>query len=107
MQIGKAQGVAILILGLLLLTGGILVLISVPSWGNWIANYPKQIAAIPAPAQAVPIVQGMSGVFGPLLEQVGGYIHVVGYFIGSLLTIVSLCVITAGAMVIRTVKGQK
>ncbi len=107
MKIGKAQGVGILILGLLLLAGGILVLVSVPSWGNWIANYPKQIAGISAPPQAAPIVQGMSGVFGPLLEQVGGYIRVVGYFVGSILTIVSLCIITAGATVIRTVRVQK
>lgn len=107
MQIGKAQGVAILILGLLLLAAGILVLVSVPSWGNWIANYPKQIASIPAPPEAAPIVQGMGGVFGPLLEHVGGYIHVAGYFIGSILTIISLCVITVGAMIIRTVKSQK
>jgi len=105
MKLGKTQGIAILILGLVLLTGGILVLVSVPSWGNWIAGYPGQIAATPLPPQAAPIIQGMGGIFGPLLEQVGGYISVVGYFVGSLLTIVSLGVTAAGALVIRTVKG--
>lgn len=106
MKLGKAQGVAILILGLVLLTGGVLVLVSVPSWGNWIADYPEQIAATPLPPQAAPIVQGMGGVMGPLLEEVGGYISVVGYFVGSLLTIVSLGVTGAGALVIRMVRGQ-
>jgi hypothetical protein len=104
MKVGKGQGTAILILGVILLAGGILVLVSVPSWGNWIANYPVKVATMSFPPQAAPIVQGMGGVFGPLLQQVGGYIRAAGYFIGSLLTIISICVCIAGTMVIRTTK---
>lgn len=71
MKIGKEQGIAILVFGLILLTAGILVLVAVPSWGEWIASYPEKIASSTSlPAQAAPIVQGMSGIFGPLLEQV-------------------------------------
>jgi len=106
MKVGKEQGMAILILGLILLAGGILVLVSVPSWGNWIANYPAKIATMSFPPQAAPIVQGMAGVFGPLLQQAGGYVRMVGYFIGSLLTIISIGVSIAGTMVIRTTKTQ-
>lgn len=101
MSIGKRQGVAILIFGLILLTAGILVLIAVPSWGGWIADYPAKIASMSLPPQAAPIVQGMGAIFGPLFKQVGGYIKTVGYFIGSLLTIISIGVTTAGAMVVR------
>ena len=43
----------------------------------------------------------MRGTFGPLLEQVGGYVQKVGYFLGSLLTIVSLGPIGIGVMLIR------
>ncbi len=95
----KPQGIAALNFGLILLTAGVLVLTTVPSWGNWIADYPQQLASMQAPPEAAPVMQGMRGVFGPLLEQVGGYIRIVGYFVGSLLTIVSLGPI--GIMIIR------
>ncbi len=106
MKIGRSQGVAILILGLVLLTGGILVLISVPSWGGWISGYPEQIAAAPFPPEAASIAQGIVGVLGPLLEQVGGYVRIAGYFVGSLLTIISLGVTAAGIMLTRTATSQ-
>lgn len=102
MKVGKKQGIAIVVFGLILLTAGILVLVAVPSWGKWIADYPAKVASMSLPPQAAPLVQGMSGIFGPLLKQVGGYIKTVGYFIGSLLTIISLGVTTAGAMVIKS-----
>ena len=102
MNIGKSQGVMVLLLGLLLLTGGILVLITVPSWGNWISDYPTQVMQQQTPAQAAPIVQAMIGiVFGPLLEQVGGYVEIAGYFVGSLLTLIALAVSSVGTMIIR------
>ena len=101
MRVGKPQGIAALIFGLILLTAGVLVLTTVPSWGNWIADYPQQLASMQAPPEAAPVMQGMRGVFGPLLEQVGGYIRIVGYFVGSLLTIVSLGPIGIGIMIIR------
>jgi len=99
MAIGKKQGIGILIFGLLLLTGGILVLITVPSWGDWIMDYPAMVLQKQVPAQAAPTVQAMiSFVFGPLLEQVGEYIRIAGYFVGSLLTLVALVVTSAGTM---------
>ncbi len=101
MRVGKPQGIAALIFGLILLTAGVLVLTTVPGWGNWIAEYPQQLAEMQAPPEAAPVMQGMRGVFGPLLEQVGGYIRIVGYFVGSLLTIVSLGPIGIGIMIIR------
>lgn len=101
MKIGKRQGLAVLILGLILLAGGILVLVYVPSWGHWIASYPGQVAQMQLPPQAAPIAQGIGGVFGPLLDQVGGYIRIAGYFVGSLLTIISLVITVAGAMIIK------
>ena len=102
MKIGKSQGVMVLILGLLLLTGGILVLVTVPSWGNWISDYPGQVMQQQIPAQAAPIVQAMLGiVFGPLLEQVGEYVEIAGYFVGSLLTIIALAISSVGTMIVR------
>ena len=99
MAIGKKQGIGILIFGLLLLTGGILVLVTVPSWGDWIMGYPAQVLQQQVPPQAAAIVQGMIGiVFGPLLEQVGEYIRTAGYFVGSLLTLIALVITSAGTM---------
>ncbi len=101
MKVGKPQGIAAVVFGLILLTGGALVLINVPSWGRWIADYPQQLASVQVPPEAAPIVQGMRGVFGPLLEQVGGYIQKIGYFVGTLLTIVSLGPIGIGFKLIK------
>jgi hypothetical protein len=104
MVIGKKQGIGLLILGLLLLTGAILVLVTVPSWGNWIADYPAQAAQVAqaeAPAQALPMVQAIINiVLGPIIHQVGQYLYIVGYFVGSLLALISLGVCTAGSMVV-------
>jgi hypothetical protein len=101
MKIGRPQGVMILVLGLLFLTGGILVLVTVPSWGNWISDYPAQVASKDVPAQAAPVVQAVSGiVLGPLIHRVGGYIRIAGYFGGSLLTIIALVASSVGAMII-------
>ena len=102
MKIGKSQGVLVLIMGLLLLTGGILVLLTVPSWGDWIKDYPGQVMQQQIPAQALPTVQAMIGiVFGPLLEQVGGYLKIAGYFVGSLLTLIALAISSVGSVIIR------
>ena len=99
MVIGKKQGIGILVFGLLLLTAGILVLVTVPAWGDWIMGYPAQVLQQPVPEQAAPIVQAMIGiVFGPLLVQVGEYIRTAGYFIGSLLVLIALVVSSAGTM---------
>ena len=48
------------------------------------------------------MVATIGGVFGPLLEQVGGYVQVAGYFVGSLLTLISLGATTAGITIIRS-----
>ena len=101
MRVGKPPGIAAVAFGLILLTGGILVLVTVPSWGSWIADYPQQLANAQVPPEGAAVVQGMRGAFGPLLEQVGGYIQKIGYFVGSLLTIVSLGPIGIGVMLIK------
>lgn len=106
MKLGRPQGIAVLVLGILLLAGGILILVSVPSWGGWIADYPKQVAQMPLPPQVAPVAQGIAGVFGPLLQQIGGYIRTVGYFAGSLLTVISLVITAAGAMVTKGAAKQ-
>jgi hypothetical protein len=107
MKIGKSQGVLIMILGIMLLTAGILVLVTVPSWGNWIAAYPATVLQKQIPEQATATVQAMLGiVFGPLLEQVGGYIKIAGYFGGSLLSIIAL-VITSVGTVLTTKRDVK
>ncbi len=99
MALGKKQGIGILIFGLLLLSGGILVLITVPSWGDWIAGYPQEVLQKQIPAQAAPTVQAILGIiFGPLLNQIGEYIRIAGYFGGSLLSLIALAITSAGTM---------
>jgi hypothetical protein len=102
MKIGKPQGVMVLILGLMLLTASILVLVTVPSWGDWISGYPAQVLQKEIPSQAAPVVQAVLGiVLGPFIHQVGGYIKTAGYFGGSLLALMALTVSSAGTMIIR------
>jgi hypothetical protein len=104
MEMGKGQGFAILIIGLLMLTGAILVYVSLPDWGNYIASYPTAIAAsIPAEAQEeMASVSGMLQLVSPLLSHVGGYIQKIGYFIGSLLALISLAISVIGLRIIRS-----
>jgi hypothetical protein len=105
MVIGKKQGIVILIFGLCILTAGILVIITVPSWGNWVADYPAQAAQIAqtqAPAQAAPVIQAIINiVLGPIIHQVGQYVQTVGYFVGSLIILISLVICTVGTSIIR------
>lgn len=100
MTIGRPQGIAVLIFGLILFAYGVLVLIFVTGWGRWIGEYPQQLAGISVPPEAAPVVQGMRGVFGPLLVQVGGYMEIMGYFAGALMTLVSLGPIGVGAKLV-------
>ena len=101
MEADKLRGVGVSCFGLILLTCAILVLIFVPSWGRWVAAYPAQIAELPFPPEAAPMVAGITALIGPLLEQIGGYIQVVGYFIGSLLTLIALGVTSIGVVFAR------
>ena len=78
-----------------------MVLIFVTGWGRWIADYPQQLANLSVPPEAAPVVQGMRGVFGPILQQVGGYMEIAGYFAGALMTLVSLGPISVGAKLVR------
>jgi len=107
MKLGKAPGIAMTTMGLIILSGGILVLICVPSWGEWIADYPAQAALKPCPPEATATKQAVIGVLGPLLEQIGdNYMKAAGYFVGSLMTIVSLALTSAGVIVIKKTSGQ-
>jgi hypothetical protein len=105
MKIGKAQGVMILLAGLVLLTAAILVLVTLPSWGNWVGDYPAQATqniAQNAPEQARPVAQSvLSFVLGPVFEQVGGYMKIAGYFVGSLMLLGAISASAAGTMIIR------
>jgi hypothetical protein len=106
MKLGKPQGMAIMTLGLLLLTGGILVLVYVPSWGHWIGTYPERLAQAQVPPEATGVVKGIKGGLGPLITQIGdNYVRTAGYFIGSLLTIVSFVAISVGTMVLKNAKN--
>ena len=100
MSIGRPQGVAVLIFGLILFTYGVLVLIFVTGWGRWIADYPQVLANLSVPPEAAPVVKGMRGVFGPLLVQVGGYMEIMGYCAGALMTLISLGPIGVGAKLV-------
>jgi hypothetical protein len=107
MKLGKPQGIAIMTLGLLLLAAAILVLVYVPSWGHWIGTYPERLAQAQVPAEAAGVVKGIKGGLGPLITQIGdNYVRTAGYFIGSLLTIVSFAITSVGAMVTKNAKGQ-
>ncbi len=102
MQVGRAPGVAGVLLGLLIMSVGILVLAVLPGWGGWIHDYPASVLAGPLPPEAAPMVQALIRVvLGPLIAQVGSYIQLVGYFLGSLLVVLSLFPLGAGVAVLR------
>jgi hypothetical protein len=90
-MINKKTGFPILFMGLVLLTAGILVLVYVPQWGDWIGSYPQTVLQKQLPAEAQALVKGMMQFsLGPLIQQIGGYLRIGGYFIGSLITLISL-----------------
>ena len=102
MKIGRPQGFGIMFMGLVLLTAAILVLVTLPNWGKFVAAYPGTIDPSGLPLQAQPVAGAVGTVFGPLLHQVGGYVQTIGYFVGTLLTIISLAVTGAGITVVRS-----
>jgi hypothetical protein len=102
MRIGRAPGIAALVLGLLILSVGIVVVAVVPSWGGWLHDYPQRVLEGPLPPESAPMVQGLINVvFGPLIAQVGEWVQLVGYFAGSVLIVLSLFPLGAGLAVLR------
>ena len=93
--------------GLIILAAGITVIVVVPSWGNWVADYPASVNPAALPPEAAPMIRGWLTLFGPLLEQVGGYIQAAGYFVGSLITLLSLVPIGVGTALLREAGREK
>ncbi|MCM8748962.1 hypothetical protein NET02_07395 [Thermomicrobiaceae bacterium CFH 74404] len=52
MRFGRAPGFVALTYGLILLAAGITVLLVVPSWGNWLADYPASVNPATLPPEA-------------------------------------------------------
>jgi hypothetical protein len=92
----KKAGIPILSIGLILLCTGILVLIFIPQWGDWIDNYPQSVLQKQLPAEAQSVKGIMQFALGPLIQQIGGYLQIAGYYIGSLITLISLGLTTIG-----------
>lgn len=107
MRFGRAPGFVALTYGLILLAAGITVLLVVPSWGNWLADYPASVNPATLPPEAAPMIRGWITLFGPLIEQVGGYIQAAGYFVGSLITLLSLVPIGVGTALLREAGREK
>ena len=102
MLICKKPGISNLLVGLLPLAIGILIIITIPSWGNWLAGYPELVLQQELPAEASSLVQVILGViFGPLLDQVGEWIGIVGYFVGGLVTLIGLVITLRGLTSLR------
>ncbi len=101
MGIPRNLGFVALLVGLILLVVGSVVLAVVPDWGQWLRDYPQQAQAQPIPEQARPVAQVMLGfVLGPLLEQVGGWIRSVGYFVGTVIVLLSLFPLGSGLAIL-------
>ncbi len=101
MRLGRVPGLVALTYGLIILAAGITVIVVVPSWGSWIADYPSTLNPAALPPEAAPMIRAWLTLFGPLFEQVGGYIQAVGYFVGSLVTLLSLVPIGVGTALLR------
>jgi amino acid transporter len=101
MGVPRQFGFVALLLGLLLLVVGSVVLAVVPDWGQWLRDYPQQAQAQPIPDQMRPVAQVMLGfVLGPLLQQVGGWLRSVGYFVGTVIVLVSLFPLGGGLAIL-------
>jgi len=102
---GKRKGAAMIFISLAILTVAILVFITLNTWGEWIADYVNTVslASLSTEAQAAAgtIFAAYKIFFGGLMSQVGGYMQVVGNFIGILLTCVSLGIFTNGIFTIK------
>jgi hypothetical protein len=105
MGAGKKKGVAMIFISMAVLTVAILAFITLNTWGKLFADYINTVslASLSTEAQvaAGTIFAAYKIFFGGLMSQVGGYMQVVGNFVGILLTCVSLGIFTLG---IRTIK---
>ncbi len=91
-----------LLLGAIVLGVGITVMVVIPDWGSWLRAYPETVLQQPLPEQARPMVQALLGVvLGPIFHQVGSWIRSVGYFVGSLLVVLSLFPLGLGLAILR------
>jgi hypothetical protein len=113
-MINKKTGIPVLFMGLVLLTAGILVLVYVPQWGDWIGSYPQTVLQKQLPAEAQVLVKGMMQfTLGPLIQQIGDYMRIGGYFAGSLITLIALGITTVSLRILskgylfRPVSGDK
>jgi hypothetical protein len=92
----RKAGLPVLLMGLILLTTGILVLVFIPQWGDWVRNYPQTVLQKQLPVEAQSAKGMMQFALGPLIQQIGDYLRIVGYFAGSLITLISLGLSTIG-----------
>jgi hypothetical protein len=90
MEMNRKAGAPMLLMGLILLCTGILVLVFIPQWGDWIKNYPQTVLQRQLPAEAQAAKGMMQFALGPLIQQIGDYLRTVGYYVGSLITLISL-----------------
>jgi hypothetical protein len=90
----RKTGLPVLMMGLILLCAGILVLVYIPQWGDWIHNYPQTVMQKQLPPEAQAAKGMMQFALGPLIVQIGDYMRIAGYFVGSLITLSSLGITT-------------
>lgn len=104
----KNKGYLMIVAGCLVLTIALIIMIVIPSWGHWIGDYPDTITLDQLPAEtqtmAAPMVSVLKGFLGPLIYQIGEYMAIVGYFMGTLFTLISLGIISMGIGTIRSNK---
>ena len=104
-----------MIIGLIVLVGGVVTMIVLPSWGKWLADYPAQVAAgAPAyigslaasSAAATASIQGsatgsldaINYVFVPIILKLADWVKMAGYGGGAFLALIGLFNIL-GAMI--------
>ncbi|MEQ4488077.1 MAG: hypothetical protein AAC993_04495 [Dehalococcoides mccartyi] len=101
MKLERKHGFGIMALGCLILTGAVLVFISIPEWGNFIGSYFQGINPDDYSAQVTPLLTTWKSLFSLLLAQVGGYMKAAGIFGGCALSIMGLIALFVGTTIAR------
>ncbi|AGG06894.1 MULTISPECIES: hypothetical protein [Dehalococcoides] len=101
MKLERKHGIGIMALSCLILTGAVLIFISVPDWGNFIGSYFQGVNPDEYSPQVAPLLSTWKSLFSPLLAQVGGYMKAAGIFGGCALSIMGLIAMFVGINIVR------
>jgi hypothetical protein len=95
-----------IIIGLIVLIAGIIIMIVVPGWGKWLADYPATVSTafigtLPdsaTQASATGTLAALNAVLIPIITEVAGWIKAAGWGGGAFTALIGIFVMLGGMM---------